>query len=108
MVPPSSGGQRQVGVGHTGNLARNLRYSNHQASPQRAAFLAPEGGMHYRNSEMKLDQIIGYFNGKKINLIPPFQRGHVWGLPARRRLLENMVKGRPIPAIFLYKEAAGS
>jgi hypothetical protein len=67
-----------------------------------------EGKMHYRNAEMKLDQLIGYFNGRKINLIPPFQRGHVWKLPDRRRLLENMIMGRPIPAIFLYKEAAGS
>jgi hypothetical protein len=57
---------------------------------------------------MKLDQLIGYFNGRKINLIPPFQRGHVWKLQHRRRLLENIVTGRPIPAIFLYKEAAGS
>ena len=64
--------------------------------------------MHYRNSEMKLDQLIGYFNGKKINLIPPFQRGRVWSPTLRRRLLENIVKGRPIPAVFLYKEAAGS
>ena len=29
-------------------------------------------------------------------------------MPARRRLLENIVKGRPIPAIFLYKQASGS
>ncbi|MCA1654280.1 MAG: DUF262 domain-containing protein, partial [Sphingomonadales bacterium] len=64
--------------------------------------------MQYNNREMKLDQLIGYFNSKKINLIPPFQRGHVWTLTDRRRLLENMVEGRPIPAIFLYKEAAGS
>ncbi|ABS64804.1 protein of unknown function DUF262 [Parvibaculum lavamentivorans DS-1] len=64
--------------------------------------------MHYTNSQMKLDQLIGYFNGKKINLIPPFQRGHVWKPEHRKRLLENMVAGRPIPAIFLYKEPAGS
>jgi uncharacterized protein with ParB-like and HNH nuclease domain len=64
--------------------------------------------MHYSNSQMKLDQLIGYFNARKINLIPPFQRGHVWNVTARRRLLENMVRGRPIPAVFLYKEAAGS
>lgn len=64
--------------------------------------------MHYTNSQMKLDQLIGYFNSKKINLVPPFQRGHVWSLTDRRKLLENMVMGRPIPAIFLYKEAAGS
>ncbi|SHH27725.1 DUF262 domain-containing protein [Bradyrhizobium erythrophlei] len=64
--------------------------------------------MDYRNSEMKLDQLIGYFNEKKINLIPPFQRGHVWKLPARQELMKNMIAGRPIPAIFLYKEARGS
>ena len=66
------------------------------------------GQMHYTNSQMKLDQLIGYFNARKINLIPPFQRGHVWKLSARQRLLENMVSGRPIPAIFLYKEPVGS
>jgi uncharacterized protein with ParB-like and HNH nuclease domain len=64
--------------------------------------------MDYTNSQMKLDQLIGYFNEKKINLIPPFQRGHVWKLPARQRLIQNIVAGRPIPAIFLYKEADGS
>lgn len=64
--------------------------------------------MHYTNSQMKLDQLISYFNGKKISLIPPFQRGRAWKFPARQRLLENMVKGRPIPAIFLYKQEDGS
>jgi len=64
--------------------------------------------MHYTNSQMKLDQLIGYFNAKKINLIPHFQRGHVWDMPERKSLLENMVKGRPIPAIFLYKQASGA
>jgi uncharacterized protein DUF262 len=67
-----------------------------------------ERRMEYTNSQMKLDQLIGYFNEKKINLIPPFQRGHVWKLPARQRLIKNIVNGRPIPAIFLYREAEGS
>jgi hypothetical protein len=64
--------------------------------------------MKYVNREMKIDQIIGYFNAKKINLIPPFQRGTVWPLTLRRRLIENMVQARPIPAIFLYKQDAGA
>ena len=64
--------------------------------------------MDYNNSQMKLDQLIGYFNEKKINLIPPFQRGHVWKLSARKRLMQNIVAGEPIPAIFLYKEPDGS
>jgi Protein of unknown function DUF262 len=67
-----------------------------------------DGRMHYTNSEMKLDQLIGYFNSRKINLAPPFQRGHVWDLKDRQRLLENMVTCRSIPAIFLYKEPDGS
>jgi hypothetical protein len=33
---------------------------------------------------MKIDQIIGYFNQHKINLIPPFQRGTVWNLATRQ------------------------
>lgn len=62
--------------------------------------------MNYRNLDMKLDQFVTYVNDDKINLIPPFQRGHVWKLPTRRKLIANVVQGRPIPAIFLYKEAS--
>jgi hypothetical protein len=64
--------------------------------------------MNYRNTEMKLDQLVSYFNDEKINLSPAFQRGHVWSLRTRRKLIANIVQGRPIPAIFLYKEASGS
>jgi uncharacterized protein with ParB-like and HNH nuclease domain len=64
--------------------------------------------MKYVNREMKVDQIIAYFNDKKINLVPPFQRGSVWKTEHRRRLIENMIQERPIPAIFLYKQESGS
>jgi len=64
--------------------------------------------MIYTNSAMRIDQIVGYFNEEKINLNPVFQRGHRWPLIFRRKLLVNMVMGRPIPAIFLYKEAEGA
>jgi hypothetical protein len=64
--------------------------------------------MNYRNTEMKIDQILSYFNEEKINLSPAFQRGHVWQIGTRRALLANIVQGKPIPAIFLYKEASGT
>lgn len=63
--------------------------------------------MNYRNLDLKVDQFIGYVNDGKINLIPPFQRGHVWKLPTRKRLIQNIVQGKPIPAIFLYREQRG-
>jgi hypothetical protein len=64
--------------------------------------------MKYVNREMKIDQIVDYFNRNKINLIAPFQRPSVWKLPMRQRLIQNMVSERPIPAIFLYKQASGA
>jgi len=64
--------------------------------------------MDYRNTETKLDQLVGYFNEEKINLSPIFQRGRVWNLNTRKELIKNIVRHRPIPAIFLYKDEAGS
>lgn len=63
--------------------------------------------MRYHQVDLKLDQFIQYVNGGKINLIPSFQRGHAWNLPMRRKLIANVVQGRPMPAIFLYRQAAG-
>jgi len=64
--------------------------------------------MIYRNSELRLDSLITYLNEDKINLSPVFQRGHVWPVPTRRKLVRNIIQGKPIPAIFIYKEASGS
>ena len=61
--------------------------------------------MLYRNSELRLDQIVTYINDEKINLSPVFQRGHVWSRSTRQKLVKNILDGKPIPAIFLYKEA---
>ncbi|MBV9609898.1 MAG: DUF262 domain-containing protein, partial [Acidobacteria bacterium] len=57
---------------------------------------------------MKIAELVSYFADGRMNLIPPFQRGRVWKLKLRQKLLENMVKGKPIPAIFLYLTAEGS
>ncbi len=70
--------------------------------------LAHWSPMDYVNTETKLDQLVGYFNEEKINLSPVFQRGRVWTLKMRRELIKNIIRRRPIPAIFLYKDEAGS
>src|SRR6266581_1605283 len=75
------------------------------SSPARSIYGAT---MKFKNSEMKMEDLVGNFRAGKINLIPPFQRGRVWSLPLRKKLLENMVRGKPIPAIFLYKQPDGS
>jgi len=49
--------------------------------------------MKYQNLDLKMDQFVAYVNSDKINLIPSFQRGHVWKLPTRRKLIANIVQG---------------
>jgi len=64
--------------------------------------------VQYRNTEIKIDQFVNYCNQGTINLSPAFQRGHVWNAIGRKNLLKNILSKKPIPAIFLYKEASGS
>lgn len=61
--------------------------------------------MNYTTFHLRIDQFIKYVNDDKINLIPPFQRGHVWKLKERKKLIQNIVQGKPIPAIFLFKDS---
>lgn len=64
--------------------------------------------MKYRNGEMKLEQLINYLNEGKISLSPFFQRNRVWTLKTRQELIKNILKDRPIPAIFIYKDETSS
>ena len=64
--------------------------------------------MDYKNSQAKLETLVQYFNEERMNLIPIFQRPKVWPLKMRKELVKNIVTGRPIPAIFMYKDVAGS
>lgn len=64
--------------------------------------------MKYEIGKMKIAELVSRFRDGQINLIPPFQRRRVWTPRLRQKLLENMLRGKPIPAIFLYLEASGS
>lgn len=43
--------------------------------------------------------------GKKLNLTPSYQRGDVWGTPARQLLIESILRGIPLPSVILLKPA---
>ena len=64
--------------------------------------------MKYQITQMKLEVLVQYLATNTINLTPAFQRGRVWKPKTRQKLLKNILQGKPIPAIFLYKEASGS
>ena len=54
-------------------------------------------------SEHSIDQFALMFNGRQINLNPGFQRNSVWTQSDRRRLIESITSGYPVPSVFLYK-----
>ena len=63
--------------------------------------------MKYQLYQLKLEQLVAYFRDSAINLSPAFQRGHVWTPKLRKGLLGNILQGKPVPSIFLYKKASG-
>jgi uncharacterized protein with ParB-like and HNH nuclease domain len=54
-------------------------------------------------SERSIDQLLLSFRNRQINLTPGFQRKSVWTLSDRRRLIQSLVEGYPLPSIFLYQ-----
>jgi hypothetical protein len=50
-----------------------------------------------------INQLTLQFKNRQINLEPGFQRKSVWTGADRRRLIESVFAGYPIPSIFLYR-----
>jgi hypothetical protein len=53
--------------------------------------------------EHAINQLTLLFGNRQINLDPGFQRRSVWGVKDRRRLIQSIVAGYPLPSIFLYR-----
>ena len=59
--------------------------------------------MHPDFGERSIDQLLLAFRNRQINLTPGFQRKSVWTLTDRRRLIQSIFEGYPLPSIFLYR-----
>jgi hypothetical protein len=53
--------------------------------------------------ERTINELMLIFKNRQINLEPGFQRKSVWTTRDRRRLVQSIVSGYPIPCIFLYR-----
>lgn len=51
----------------------------------------------------EVHELASLFNAGKLNLSPGFQRQSVWSLRDRAKLIDSMLHGYPLPAIFLYR-----
>jgi hypothetical protein len=55
--------------------------------------------------EHTVDQLSLMFKSRQINLEPGFQRKSVWTINDRRRLIQSMASGYPLPSVFLYQRS---
>jgi hypothetical protein len=55
--------------------------------------------------EHTIDQLSLMFKSRQINLEPGFQRKSVWTTNDRRRLIQSITAGYPLPSVFLYQRS---
>lgn len=60
--------------------------------------------MKYFIETWTVRELVDAYNNDRINLNPPYQRNDIWSLPAKKRLLETIIKGYPLPTFFLHRK----
>lgn len=58
--------------------------------------------LRYEYGDKTILEIRALQEQEHLNLEPPFQRKSVWSLRDRRKLVQSILEGYPIPSIFLY------
>ena len=59
--------------------------------------------LHPTFGEHTINELTLMFRNRQINLDPGFQRHSVWTLNDRRRLIQSILAGYPLPSVFLYR-----
>lgn len=64
--------------------------------------------MTYTFEEWTIEALISLYEEDKLNLSPSYQRNDIWSQPAKKKLIESIRLGYPLPAFFLHKKNDGS
>jgi hypothetical protein len=56
----------------------------------------------------KISDLLKVYEENRLDLSPPYQRNEVWTAKAQQKLLESILRGKPIPSFFLLKKADNS
>jgi hypothetical protein len=63
--------------------------------------------MQLARSELELEVVVQRIERGEIDLQPEFQRGEVWNLQRRKRLIDTILRGWYVPAIHLIRDSEG-
>lgn len=58
--------------------------------------------LSYDLGERTITELVNAYQHRQLNLEPAFQRASVWTLADRKKLIDSILRGVPIPSIFLY------
>ena len=64
--------------------------------------------MKYSIKEITISQLIEWIKNDKINLHPPYQRNFIWSSKDQKLLIDSIMKGYPLPNLFIYKKKDGT
>lgn len=59
--------------------------------------------MDFEITSWPLSRLVNLTTSGSLNLRPPYQRNDIWTTPAKRRLIETIRDGFPLPAFFIHE-----
>lgn len=60
-------------------------------------------GLQFDPGTRIVQDVLNLYEKRQLNLAPPFQRESVWTPADRQKLIESILRGYPLPSIFLYR-----
>ena len=64
--------------------------------------------IHTEAADVQVQALYSRYDKKRLDPQPAYQRGEVWKVQQASRLIESVILGVPLPAIYLSEEADGS
>ncbi|MFC3356430.1 DUF262 domain-containing protein [Sphingobacterium zeae] len=64
--------------------------------------------MKHTIENWNLQRLVSTYEEGQLNLNPPYQRGDIWSLPSKKRLIESIKLRYPLPLFFIHQKSNGS
>jgi hypothetical protein len=69
--------------------------------------MVPAQDIQYESHTRTVQDLFNLYEKDLLNLEPAFQRESVWGPRDRQRLIDSVLRGYPLPSVFLYQRTDG-
>jgi hypothetical protein len=63
--------------------------------------------MRYYFDSWSISKLLDLYQEGKLDLNPPYQRNDIWSIPAKKKLIDTIKEGFPLPNFFLFLNSDG-